>query len=380
MWGGWCERFDAHAQVDARTVGAPWPVSLEELAPHYRAVERLLTVRNGPGVEALEAKIGVRATAPRIARSGLQVRTALSFKHARARAITQAVVRRVVFKGSRAVGVEYWNEAGTLEEAFAKTVVLCASPEETVRILLTEPPSPIADRAHLLGQGLVDHVMVSYVAAAPVPVKKTRAGAAAFVPRFVNTGRATKKPYVGGFSMEVHGPVDASKLSPGWWPMLRLDRKRAAEASAFIVTAMGDSLPHPRRAISLHPSEKDALGRPVPVIHQYTSHNDRRLIADMRETALTVIDAMTPPGSIIVPFRDPSLHRALFHEAGGARMGHDPKTTVTDAWGRVRETEGLYVADASVLPTGGDRHPTLTLLALAARTAEHIVRVSKAGF
>jgi choline dehydrogenase-like flavoprotein len=58
-------------------------------------------------------------------------------------------------------------------------------------------------------------------------------------------------------------------------------------------------------------------------------------------------------------------------------MGNDPNTSVTDAMGRVRGTDGLYVADTSVFPTGGDRHPTLTLLALAARTADSIVRVAR---
>lgn len=73
------------------------------------------------------------------------------------------------------------------------------------------------------------------------------------------------------------------------------------------------------------------------------------------------------------------LLRALFHEAGGLKMGADPKTSVTDPWGRVRGTRGLYVADASTFPTGGDRHPTLTILALAARTAHHIIESARRG-
>ncbi len=383
VWGGWCERFDTTALADARKVGAPWPVSGEELLPFYRKVERLLTVRSQRGgFEGLATKLGLNVQPPRIARDGQRVRTALSLRRARRHVVTEAIVRRVVFRDSRVRGVEYWNRAGRLDQVCAPVVVLCASPEETIRILLTEPPPPIADRAHLVGRGLVDHMMLSYVAAAPGPAKTgspRTGGKAAFIPRFVNTSRATRRHYIGGFSLEVHGPIGASSLGANWLPMLRIDKDRAHEATAYIVSAMGDALPHTSRFIELHASARDTLGRRVPVIHQFTSENDRLMIADMKESALSVIDAITPHGSIIVPFRDPIRHRALFHEAGGCAMGNNPKTSVTDAMGRVRGTQGLYVADASVLPTGGDRHPTLTLLALAARAADNIARASKAG-
>lgn len=373
VWGGWCERFESDALVDAKRVGAEWPVSIAELAPYYRTIERLLTVRTERG--APETRRGLHARAPRIARDGERLRTALSLRRARQRVTTEAVVRRVLFQDSRVCGVEYWDRAGRLERARAPVVVLCASPEETIRILLTEPPASIADRAHLIGRGLVDHLLVSYVAVAPTPAKPS----AAFIPRFVNTSRATKRDYVGGFSMEVHAAIAAAHLGANWCSMLGVDKQHAHEMSVYIVTAMGDAMPNRKRFVELHPSATDTLGRRVPVIHQATSENDRLMVADMKQTALSVIDAMTPRGSIIVPFRDPRRHRALFHEAGGCRMGRDPKTSVTDPMGRVRGAAGLYVADASVFPTGGDRHPTLTLLALAARTADSIVRASKAA-
>jgi choline dehydrogenase-like flavoprotein len=56
-------------------------------------------------------------------------------------------------------------------------------------------------------------------------------------------------------------------------------------------------------------------------------------------------------------------------------MGSDPKTSVTDAWGRVHGHPGLFVADASVFPTSTKVNPYLTIMAFAERTAEEVARV-----
>ena len=61
-----------------------------------------------------------------------------------------------------------------------------------------------------------------------------------------------------------------------------------------------------------------------------------------------------------------------FHHMGTTRMADDPKQGVTDGDGRVHGLDNLYVAGSSLFPTGGWANPTLTILALALRTAEHI--------
>ena len=57
-------------------------------------------------------------------------------------------------------------------------------------------------------------------------------------------------------------------------------------------------------------------------------------------------------------------------------MGNDPDTSVCDKYGKVHGISGLYVADKSVLPTVGGGNPTLTVIALAIRTASHIAENS----
>ena len=62
------------------------------------------------------------------------------------------------------------------------------------------------------------------------------------------------------------------------------------------------------------------------------------------------------------------------HQMGTARMSHDPARGVTNAYGRTHEVPNLFISDGSVQTTAGAANPTLTIVALALRQAEHIGR------
>jgi choline dehydrogenase-like flavoprotein len=62
------------------------------------------------------------------------------------------------------------------------------------------------------------------------------------------------------------------------------------------------------------------------------------------------------------------------HQAGTCRMGNDPKSSVTDEWGRVHNHDNLFVVDGSLHVTNGGFNPVLTIMALAFRSAEFIAR------
>ncbi|HEV7242233.1 MAG TPA: GMC family oxidoreductase [Thermoanaerobaculia bacterium] len=62
------------------------------------------------------------------------------------------------------------------------------------------------------------------------------------------------------------------------------------------------------------------------------------------------------------------------HPLGGAPMGHDPSDGFVDSFGKVFGYEGLYVADGSVMPGPVGPNPSLTIAAMADRTAEHILK------
>jgi choline dehydrogenase-like flavoprotein len=57
-------------------------------------------------------------------------------------------------------------------------------------------------------------------------------------------------------------------------------------------------------------------------------------------------------------------------------MGRDPSDSVVDSSGNVHHVAGLYVADASALPSAGAVNTGLTIAALALRTADHIATVA----
>jgi len=64
--------------------------------------------------------------------------------------------------------------------------------------------------------------------------------------------------------------------------------------------------------------------------------------------------------------------RGAFHHMGTTRMHNDPKQGVVDANCRVHGTKNLYIAGSSVFPTSGYENPTLTIVAMAFRLAEHL--------
>ena len=66
------------------------------------------------------------------------------------------------------------------------------------------------------------------------------------------------------------------------------------------------------------------------------------------------------------------------HIMGTYRMGDDPKTSVVDSFQRTHDHNNLYLVGSGTFPTGGTANPTLTLSALALRTADSIAGELKA--
>ena len=64
---------------------------------------------------------------------------------------------------------------------------------------------------------------------------------------------------------------------------------------------------------------------------------------------------------------------SIIHELGGAIMGADPKTSVTDRWCQTWDVDNLYITDGAVFASNADKNPTLTIMALAWRASDHIL-------
>src|SRR5262245_34173670 len=61
------------------------------------------------------------------------------------------------------------------------------------------------------------------------------------------------------------------------------------------------------------------------------------------------------------------------HQAGTARMGHDPASSVVNVDGRAHELDNLYIVDTSVFPSIGAVNPALTAMANSLRVGDHLL-------
>ena len=67
------------------------------------------------------------------------------------------------------------------------------------------------------------------------------------------------------------------------------------------------------------------------------------------------------------------------HEVGCARMGEDPKTSVLTPFQRLHDVGNVFVMDGSGFASGGYANPTLTMMALAVRSTDHLLEQMKQG-
>ncbi|NIP83846.1 MAG: GMC family oxidoreductase, partial [Gemmatimonadetes bacterium] len=100
---------------------------------------------------------------------------------------------------------------------------------------------------------------------------------------------------------------------------------------------------------------------------EYT-HSDRDLAARdaLVDTAREVLREAGSLARVVYPLN------TFSHAVGTLRMGRDPAASVVDDVGRFRGVENLYVTDGSVMPTSSGVNPSLTIAALALRTARGI--------
>jgi len=150
---------------------------------------------------------------------------------------------------------------------------------------------------------------------------------------------------------------------------------------ALVVRA--EQAPNPDSRVMLS-SEKDAVGMPRVRLDWRLSPIDVDSVAGLvnalgRESRRLGLGSVEPAGWLSSPDKRwvsddlVSAHPiGGFHHMGTTRMGSDPRRSVTDGWGRVHGLPNLHIAGSSLFPTAGWANPTLTILALALRTADRI--------
>ena len=138
-------------------------------------------------------------------------------------------------------------------------------------------------------------------------------------------------------------------------------------------TGYHEMLPNRESFISLDPHEVDEYGLPRVTRTWKLSDADWKLHQDMKNWCREILLASKAEIHTI------SSAPATNHEVGGCRIGTDPQTSVLDQYCRSHDVANLYVVDASVFPSSSEKNPTLTIMALATRTADHIADRLKKG-
>ncbi|NOU85413.1 GMC family oxidoreductase [Paenibacillus sp. LMG 31460] len=146
------------------------------------------------------------------------------------------------------------------------------------------------------------------------------------------------------------------------------------EELSLHILGFGEVQPRYENRVFLDPAKRDRYGVPFIKIDFSYSKRDYAVINRMEATlkrfaASAGVTLQKEPGQTEICMRQPG---GSIHEAGTCRMGDNPLTSVTNRFGQVHGISGLYVADNSVFPTVSGTNPTLTIVALAIRTADYI--------
>ena len=170
-------------------------------------------------------------------------------------------------------------------------------------------------------------------------------------------------------------PIAAAKMStfdkvPNWgskWKAFVRENADRTNVSYIQKT----TLPYRGNQLDLDPQVKDKLGFPViRITAQY--HDNELRIAQFTQDRMEEWYRAAGATDIIRAGLGNAMG-ASTHAYGGTRMGNDPTTNVTNAFGFAHESPNLGILGSSVMGTSGARNPTLTAQALAWRTAEHLV-------
>ncbi|HWQ35907.1 MAG TPA: GMC family oxidoreductase [Blastocatellia bacterium] len=290
-------------------------------------------------------------------------------------------------RDGRAAGVSIIDRVtGKEEEIYARIVVLSCASIESARLLLNSKsekyPNGLANSNDLVGRYLGGHVIngsVGYLKDLVGTDYFPGDGMTdhAYIPRFNHT--RGRKDYVGGFGAQLNytswrWPQHAGAV-PGFGANWK-QRVRELHPATFYLGAFGKVEQRRDNRVTVDPHRTDRFGIPIPIIQFKWGENDHALFKDMRASALEILDAI---GSEFTIKGGTSLSGFASHEVGTCRMGKDPKTSVLNSYCQSHQIRNLFVVDGSCFTTFPEKNPTLTIAALAVRSARYIADQKRKG-
>ena len=129
-------------------------------------------------------------------------------------------------------------------------------------------------------------------------------------------------------------------------------------------------------SISLDPEAKDKWGRPALRVTYKDHADDMQTARFFQKKAKEILDAAGATDIWAPEYTEQNLGA---HLLGTCRMGDDPNESVVDKYHRTHDVENLFICDGSSMVTSGRGQPTMTIMALAFRAAEHIAESARRG-
>lgn len=404
----YCDTVLASA-LDGRTVGEPGTAKLTELR-----VVGTPQGRNGVPNPRYDGGRGFRPTGHRCAGFAscvpicpeqakyTPIRTQQAWPP-NVRLVTHAVVNRLTPDDSgRITRVDYQLYGDDPATGFerrtvaAEVVVLAAHAIENAKLLLM---SGFANRSDQVGRNLMDHPVLLTWGLLPDPVGPFRGpGSTAGIEAFrFGPSRRRRAPFrveFGNWGWSwASGPPDVEVVNllsgagrAGGRPLLGTDLRtelRTRLTRQFAFQFEMEQAADPANRVRIDLDHRDALGNPRPVVTYSLSEHVQRGIAaakavsDQLFAMLKAQDCTDFRPDISMPgyFEYegiPLAYRGAGHGAGTHIMGSDPNSSVVNQWQQCWDHPNLYAVGCGSMPSLGTSNPSLTMAALALRTAEHV--------
>jgi choline dehydrogenase-like flavoprotein len=387
------EDFSEGAQLDERF---RWPISYGDLEPFYERVERAMSVTAGDPVlglpqgfatyySPLHRKWGALAQRAADNRDGVGVLpmakgrpwllarrpTGFNSFHClvkpllsdpRFRLIRGAVAVHIATAGGPGgeVSVTYAEKVSKQRHTVhSRSVVVGAGPIASTKLLLQsktpEFPDGLGNTNGLVGRYLHDHARQWWPARLERPMPEL-----------------SHPLYITRQSVAESDPLRASSLTLGMvGAKARIRSWYGGHSDVVGVQVLGTMVPSSDCTVRLRDGGADD---PMEDVVEVCIHYDE----DVHKTMTAARDRLaqifghaglqvTPCG----PFHEINPGTSV-HYGGTVRMHADRRFGVLDAWNRVYDAPNVLVCDASCFPTGPEKNPTLTSMAIAARAVHRL--------
>lgn len=310
---------------------------------------------------------------------------------------TDAMVYEITTgEDGKANGAHYIDKT-TGEHKFlgARAVVLAASACESARILLNSnarDSAGLANASGQVGRNLMDTVGSGITGQIPALENRPRynedgsMGMHVYIPFWLYEEQlAGELDFPRGYHLETYSQFSAPGIGSGsgldGYGRATLDSARRYYGSFIHFAQRGEMIPNENCYAEIDPDGKDKFGIPTLKFHYKHSEHEYAQVVHAQQASIEIIERMG--GKVVSDVQSPQEAIAaggvIIHEVGTARMGTNAADSVTNSFGQAWDVPNLYLLDGAIFASKAHKNPTLTILALAMRGAEHMVTRMKQG-